>query len=357
MGGLNMAKDVAITPDRLRALATSICKAAGSADDEAKCVADNLVDANLTGHDSHGVGMLPIYIDAVRRGVLELGMKLTVVSQTAATLVVDGNRGYGQTIMTDATELLCAKAKTAGAAVMALRNTHHIGRIGAWAEQTARHGLASFFVVDVAGVDAKVAPTGGREGRLGTNPICIGLPVKGRAPIVADMATSQIAVGKVRVAFNKGVPVADGILIDSEGKPTNDPGVMFREDRPSGALLTMAAHKGYALSALIELFSGALGGGGTIASIPPTTRRITNNAIAVAIDPAALGTDDYITGEAEKLEAWLKSSPGDVMLPGEPELRARKARAASIPIDAGNWAALAELARSLQIDPDSYLKA
>ena len=131
---------------------------------------------------------------------------------------------------------------------------------------------------------------------------------------------------------------------------------MFREDRPSGALLTMAAHKGYALSALIELFSGALGGGGTIASLPPTTRRITNNAIAVAIDPAALGTADYIADEAARLEAWLKSSPGDVMLPGEPERRARAARAKSIPIDSGNWLQLAELARSLKLDPDAYLK-
>lgn len=348
--------DVSISPARLRELGTAICRASGSDEAEARAVSDNLVDANLTGHDSHGVGMLPIYIDAVRRGVLALGMKPTVVSQTAATLVVDGNRGYGQTIMAAATDLLCAKAKTAGAAVLALRNTHHIGRIGAWAEQAARHGLASFFVVDVAGVDAKVAPTGGREGRLGTNPICLGLPVTGGPPIVADMATSRIAVGKVRVAYNKGVPVEDGILIDADGKPTNDPGVMFREDRPSGALLTMAAHKGYALSALIELFSGALGGGGTIASLPPTTRRIINNAIAVAIDPAALGTADYIAGEAARLEAWLKSSPGDVMLPGEPERRARAARAKSIPIDAGNWEQLAELARSLKLDPDAYLK-
>jgi hypothetical protein len=184
--------------------------------------------------------------------------------------------------MRDATELLCAKAKDAGAAVLALRNTHHIGRVGAWAEQAAAHGLASFFVVDVAGVDAKVAPTGGIAGRLGTNPICLGLPVKGHAPIVADMATSQIAVGKVRVAFNKGVRLPPGILIDHEGKPTTDPATMYTH--PAGALLTMAAHKGYALSALIELFAGALGGGGTIATWQPEETRILNNAIGVAID-------------------------------------------------------------------------
>jgi len=355
MGGVTMA-DISVSPTRLAELATAICRAAGSDENEARAVADNLVDANLTGHDSHGVGMLPIYIDAVRRGVLALGMTPKVVSRTAATLVVDGQRGYGQTIMAASMDLLCDQAKTAGAAVLALRNTHHIGRIGAWAERAAAKGLASFFVVDVAGVDAKVAPHGGREGRLGTNPICLGLPVPGGHPVIADMATSRIAVGKVRVAYNKGVEVEPGSLIDGDGKPTNDPGVMFAPGGPTGALLTMAAHKGYALSALAELFSGALGGGGTIASLPPETQRITNNAIAVAIDPAALGTADTIAGEAARLEAWLKSSPGDVLLPGEPERRHRAARARAIPMDAGNWAALADLARSLGLAPDGYLK-
>ena len=339
--------DIQISPDKLRAFGAALVAAAGSSAAEAKCVADNLVEANLTGHDSHGVGMLPIYLDAVKRGKVALGVSLKIVSQTAATLVVDGQRGYGQTIMRDATELLCAKAKEAGAAVLALRNTHHIGRVGAWAEQAAAHGLASFFVVDVAGVDAKVAPTGGIAGRLGTNPICLGLPVKGHAPVVADMATSQIAVGKVRVAFNKGVQLPHGILIDHEGKPTTDPGTMYTH--PAGALLTMAAHKGYALSALIEMFAGALGGGGTIATWQPEEQRILNNAIGVAIDPAALGTADFVAEEALKLEAWLKSGKGDVMLPGEPERRARQARAQSIPIDAGNWALLAELARGLGV--------
>jgi uncharacterized oxidoreductase len=339
--------DIQISPDKLRAFATALVAAAGSDASEAQAVADNLVEANLTGHDSHGVGMLPIYLDAVKRGKVALGAKLKVVSETAATLVVDGQRGYGQTIMRDATDLLCAKAKTAGAAVMALRNTHHIGRVGAWAEQAARHGLASFFVVDVAGVDAKVAPTGGIAGRLGTNPICLGLPVKGHPPVVADMATSRIAVGKVRVAFNKGVQLPPGILIDHAGKPTTDPGAMY--NHPAGALLTMAEHKGYALSALIELFAGALGGGGTIATWTPAETRIINNAIAVAIDPAALGTADYVADEAAKLEAWLKSSPGDVMMPGEPERRARAARAEAIPVDAGNWALLVELARTLGV--------
>jgi hydroxycarboxylate dehydrogenase B len=339
--------DIEIAPDRLRTFARALVAAAGSDAAEAACVADNLVEANLTGHDSHGVGMLPIYLDAVKRGKLALGATPKIVSETLATLVVDGQQGYGQTIMRAATDLLCAKAKIAGAAVLALRNTYHIGRVGAWAEQAAAHGLASFFVVDVAGVDAKVAPFGGIAGRLGTNPICLGLPVPGFPPIVADMATSRIAVGKVRVAFNKGVPVAPGILIDHEGKPTTDPATMYTQ--PSGALLAMAEHKGYALSALIELFAGALGGGGTIATWQPSETRIINNAIAVAIDPAALGTAETVAAEAQKLEAWLKSGQGDVMLPGEPERRARAKRAASIPIDAGNWGQLVELAKSLGV--------
>jgi uncharacterized oxidoreductase len=353
MAGVTVA-DIVITPARLTDLATAICRASGSDEKEARAVATNLVSANLAGHDSHGVGLLPIYIDAVRSGVLALGMTPRVVSRTAATLVIDGQRGYGQTVMSAAMDLLCDQAKSVGAAVLALRNTHHIGRIGAWAEHAACRGLASFFVVDVAGVDAHVAPHGGREGRLGTNPICLGLPVPGGHPVIADMATSRIAVGKVRVAYNKGVEVEPGSLIDGDGRTTNDPGVIFAPGGPTGALLTMAAHKGYALSVLVELFAGALGGGGTIASLSPETQCTTNNAIAVVIDPAALGTSDYIAGEAACLEAWLKSSPGDVLLPGEPERLSRAVRAEAIPMDAGNWTALADLAKSLGLDPESY---
>lgn len=348
---------VTIRPARARDLVADIARASGSPDAEARGLAENLVDANLTGHDSHGVSMLPLYLDMVRAGTMKLGASPSVVAETAATLTIDGNRGYGQTIMAQATDMLCAKAKTAGAAVLALRNTHHIGRIGAWAERAAGHGCASIFLVDVAGVDAKVAPHNGRDARLGTNPICLGFPRADRPPVVADMATSRVAVGKVRVALNKGEPIAPGLVIDADGKESTDPATMFRP--PMGALLTMGEHKGYALSAMLELFAGALAGGMTIATLTPSEKRIVNNCVAVAIDPVAFGTLDTMMAEADRLEAWLKASPprgGDpVMLPGEPELAARRARADGLPVDAGTWKLLVDLAAAYGIDAGGYL--
>lgn len=348
---------VTIKPSRARDLVEAIARASGSPESEAKGLAENLVDANLTGHDSHGVSMLPLYLDMVRAGTMALGASPKIVTETAATLVVDGNRGYGQTIMAQATDLLCAKAKKAGAAVLALRNTHHIGRIGAWAERAAGHGCASIFLVDVAGVDAKVAPHNGRDARLGTNPICLGFPRQGLPPVVADMATSRVAVGKVRVALNKGETIPPGLVIDAEGKESTDPATMFRD--PMGALLTMGEHKGYAISTMLELFAGALAGGMTIATLTPKEKRIVNNCVAVAIDPDAFGTRDTMTAEAGRLEAWLKASPprdtAPVMLPGEPELEARRARADGLPVDAGTWKLLVDLAASYGIDASRHL--
>ncbi|MCA0451757.1 MAG: malate/lactate/ureidoglycolate dehydrogenase [Proteobacteria bacterium] len=351
MGSVN------ITPKRAIDLVAAIAMASGSPESEARGLGENLVDANLTGHDSHGVSMLPLYIDMVRAGTMNVGAAPKIVAETAATLVVEGNRGYGQTIMAQATDMLCAKAKKSGAAVLALRETHHIGRIGAWAERCAKQGLASIFLVDVAGVDAKVAPHNGRDARLGTNPICLGFPRKGKPPIIADMATSRVAVGKIRVSLNKGERIAEGLIIDAEGKPSTDPATMFTD--PMGALLTMADHKGYALSVMMEMFSGALGGGSTIATLQPHLKRIVNNCIAVAIDPAALGTEDTMTAEADRMEAWLKASPkrgaDDILLPGEPELASRAKRAATFPVDDGTWKLLADIARDYGIDAKQYL--
>jgi hydroxycarboxylate dehydrogenase B len=351
MGSVN------ITPQRAIDLVAAIAMAGGSPESEARGLGENLVDANLAGHDSHGVSMLPLYIDMVRAGTMKVGASPTIVAETAATLVVEGNRGYGQTIMAQATDMLCAKAKKSGAAVLALRETHHIGRIGAWAERCAAQGLASIFLVDVAGVDAKVAPHNGRDARLGTNPICLGFPRVGKPPVIADMATSRVAVGKVRVSLNKGERIPEGLVIDADGKPSTDPATMFRD--PMGALLTMADHKGYALSVMMEMFAGALGGGGTIATLKPELKRIVNNCIAVAIDPAALGTADTMTAEADRMEAWLKASPkrgpDDVLLPGEPELRSRAKRATTIPVDDGTWKLLDDIARDYGIDASRYL--
>src|SRR4029450_2103420 len=139
-----------------------------------------------------------------------------------------------------------------------LRNAHHLGRIGAYGEPCGRAGLVSIHFANVVGHEPQVSPWGGRERRMTTNPFCCVVPQESAPPIVLDMATSAIALGKVRVAFLKGEPVPDGVLVDAEGKPTNDAEVMYQA--PFGALGPFGQHKGYGLALMCELLGGALAG-------------------------------------------------------------------------------------------------
>jgi uncharacterized oxidoreductase len=231
-------------------------------------------------------------------------------------------------------------------AVLGLANSHHIGRIGAWAEQCLDAGLVSIHFVNVIS-EPIVAPFGGSDGRFVTNPMCVGIPMgAGADPIVLDFATSRIAMGKVRVAYNKGQPVLPGTLIDADGHPTNDPGTMFRE--PHGALLPFGEHKGYGLAVACEILAGALTGGITLHD-KPNPNAIINNMLSFVVDPERLGTAARLTAQARAFADWVKASPPApgqdagqrVMLPGDPERAWRRQRLADgIPIDATTWAQL-----------------
>ena len=216
-----------IAADRLRAFAQTVCSRAGCDAEEAAAIAGHLVDANLTGHDSHGVGMLTDYVPAMREGRLKLGRRVRIVRDQGAVVVLDGGIGVGQVLGREAMTIGIARARQHGVALVALQRSHHLGRIGAWAEQCAAAGLVSMHYVNVIGHRTYVAPFGGRDGRLATNPVCIGLPATDRPPIILDMATSKVAFGKIKVARNKGRPAPEGALLDPAGEPTTDPTVMF----------------------------------------------------------------------------------------------------------------------------------
>jgi uncharacterized oxidoreductase len=223
----------------LGALAARIFAAGGSADDEARLVADHLVEANLCGHDSHGVGMIPRYVHHLRAGSLVPNRRGRVLRDEGAIITYDGERGYGQVVAHAATDLAIRRAAASGIAVVALRNAHHIGRVGAYGEQSATAGMVSLHFVNVIGHEPLVAPHRGRDARLSTNPVCIALPAAepGR-PIVLDMATSKVAMGKVRVARNKGAALPPGLVLDAAGRPSTDPRVMFQ--KPTGACSSRA---------------------------------------------------------------------------------------------------------------------
>jgi len=326
-----------IPADRLSYLVLLAARAMGSSEAEAQDVADHLVAANLSGHDSHGVGMLPDYVRLLHAGLLVPNQTLALVADTGGVLVFDAARGFGQAMAKEAMRRGIERARATGSVVVALRNSAHIGRIGHWVEQCAAAGMVSVHFVNVADHAPLQAPFGCSDARLGTNPFAAGVPGAEGQPLVLDMATSTIAFGKARVARNKGVPVPAGALIDEHGRPTTDPTTYV--DTRQGALLAFGAHKGSGLAILCEVLGAAVTGGATIAPHHERKDGILNSMLSFILDGSAVGDPSRIARETAAVGEWVKTSPpapgfDEVLLPGEPERRARQRRLAEgMPID------------------------
>src|SRR5579862_3994441 len=272
------------SPQSLRALTSLIVGRMGSSADETEEVADHLVRANLAGHDSHGVGMLPAYVRLLQDGLLVPNQTADTMLDAGALLVIDARRGYGQRMAADAVRRAVGRAKELGACVLALRNASHIGRIGTYAELATRSGCAFTAFVNVADHHDVQAPWACAEPRLGTNPFCTAVPGPDGPALMLDMATTTIAAGKARVAFNKGVPVPDDCLIDDQGAPTNDPAGFIRDH--TGALLSFGRHKGSGLAVMCEIMAGAIGGGQRVGE--ECHGGILNSMLAIVIDVGRL---------------------------------------------------------------------
>lgn len=344
-----------IAADVLRAFATQIFRATGSEAGEAAIVADHLVDANLAGHDSHGVMRIGKYVDWHARGMVVANRHATVVRESPSHAVVDGAFGYGQVIAREAMDIAIAKTRAGGMCTVALRNAGHVGRVGAWAEQVAASGFASVHFVNTSGFGLLVAPFGGRDRRLSANPIAAGAPRRDGPPIVLDMSTSAIAEGKIQVALRRGEQLPPGCTIDAEGRPNRDPAVFYGP--LEGALLPVGGHKGYGLSVFCEIFSGALSGGRTSHPSNPTAGRLVNNMLSIVFDPEAFCGDEFFDDELDRFANWVKASPpieagGEVLLPGEVERRTRALREREgIPLEIATRRTIADSARSLGVEP------
>jgi hydroxycarboxylate dehydrogenase B len=334
-----------IPAQSLRAQVATVLIATGTSRQEAETVASNLVMANLSGHDSHGVGLLPRYVDAVLEGGLIPGNAAKATVDAGSLMNVDGQRGFGQVVGEQAMRLAIERAKGIGSCIMALSNAHHLGRIGHFAEMAVAEGLVSLHFVNVLARQV-VAPYGGADGRYGTNPCCIGIPLQGRAPFILDFATSRVAQGKMRVAHNQGKQVEPGLLLDEHGQPTTDPRVVVAPAIPGmfGSLIAFGEHKGYGMAVACELLGGALTGGGTAhAPIDPLRRAVYNGMLSILIDPVKLGTQAVFEQEALAFVDWLRAGPvapgfETVQMAGEPERAARLQREQDgISIDAQTW--------------------
>ncbi len=349
-----------IRHDALRAAVRLVVGGFGSSAAEVEAVTNNLVEANLTGHDSHGVGLLPMYADNYLDGGLKPNTGMAVVHDGGSMLRLDGQGGFGQVIGAQAMVLGIARAKAHGSCILAVGNSHHLGRIGAWAEMAAAAGLVSLHFVNVISRPI-VAPYGGADARFGTNPVTAAIPLRGREPFILDFATSVIAQGKTRVALNKGEQVPPDHLIDDSGRPTTDP--RYSVIPPFGAILTFGAHKGYGLAVLCELLGGALAAGMSLHGEASGPKRVLNGMLCVLIDPAGLG--DVAAFEAQALafvDSVLASPPREgfdrVRLAGEPERESRARRmAGGLPVDATTWQHIVAAALRLGVDPAAVNRA
>jgi uncharacterized oxidoreductase len=335
--------DIRIAAGSLAEFTNAVLTAAGSDPEEAQIVAAHLVEANLKGHDSHGVGMLPQYWRNLVSGNLVPGRHAEVAVDSGAIRVFDGGRGYGQIIAREATAWAIEKVRSDGIGMYGLRNSHHVGRVGTYGEQAAAAGFASIQFVNVLSPSARQAPFGGREGRFGTNPVCIAFPPVGDIPaFVLDFATTALAVGKIRVAHNKGAALPAGTYIDDDGHETTDPSVLLRDRK--GALLSFGGYKATGLALACELLAGVLTGSGANRQPPSTRPDITNGMLSIVFDPARLTGAEMLHEEVGAVLGWVRSSrprfPGErVLIAGEPEMIAMaERREHGILFDGQSWA-------------------
>src|SRR5882672_1164927 len=325
----------------------AIMRGAGCGASEADTIARRLVDSNCVGHDSHGVLRVGKYLEWVREGWLRPNQPPSLIVDTDTLAIVDGNRGFGQVIGEFATRLGIAKAAKTGIALIGLRNCGHLGRVGDWAEMAAAEGQVSLHFLNTSGAQ-RVAPFGGSDRRLSTNPISIGIPVDAGDPVILDVTTSMVAEGKLMVAVNKGEEVPKGWIIDRDGAPTTDPKAFY----DGGALLTVGGHKGSGLSIVTDLLAGAVSTG---RSSDPDDPILRNNLLSIFIAPRVYAPDGWVTAEARRFVDWVKASPPmnaaePVLAPGDIERRTRAERLRSgVPIDDKTLADLISAAGSVGI--------
>lgn len=335
------------SPRELRTAAYEWLLATGSSAEEAGIVTDHLINANLRGHDSHGVGMIALYSDLIADGRLHPNTPARLLKDGGSILQFSGDRGYGQRVGYEATKAAIARAKENGICMYTIANTCHLGRIGTYGEQCADAGMVSIHFVNVTHYIPLVAPWGGSDARFGTNPFCCAIPkTEKNQRFILDFATSIVAMGKTRVAYlaKKQFPIP--VMVDSKGQPTTDPKVMWED--PMGALLPMGLYKGAGLCFACELLAGLLSTGGT--NSPELVERdgtIMNNMTSFVINPEALCDLAWMKREMDSMIEYVKASPeadpvgNPILCPGEIEMQRTKDRTENgVEISEGEWAAI-----------------
>ncbi|MBI2192367.1 MAG: Ldh family oxidoreductase [Planctomycetes bacterium] len=336
--------------EELRELTRAIFAAAGAQPEETTVVAQALVDANLAGHDSHGVLRIPEYVRWMEQKWIVPGAPIRVVRETPALAVLDGGWGFGQVVGRKAMAVAMAKAEAAGVGVASVSQCCHIGRVGDYPRIAADRGMAAILFVNTHGGGKLVAPWGGRERRLSANPISIAVPGRGGPPLVLDISTSAIAEGKVRNLMYRGGRLPEGCLLDASGQPSTRPADLYGP--PPGALLPFGGHKGFGLGFMTDILAGALSGAGCSR---PETDRVGNSFLAIVLDVRQFRELSAFEEDVRRFVDYVKNCPPapgceEILIPGEPEAReqARRQRE-GISLPEETWRLIAETAGRYEV--------
>ena len=334
-----------IEPAKLRQIAQELFVNANVPEEDAKIFARLCVGANLAGHDSHGVIQIPTYIDRIDRGHINPKASYDIVKETPTTTVVDGNWGIGYVVTERLMKMTIEKAKEQNVAAATVYRQSHVGRLGAYPLIAEAEDMIAFITADSGRSAKAVVPFGGRDKRLGTNPISFAIPSNLEGPYFLDMATSAVAAGKINLAKARNKQIPLGWVVDQSGNETTDPNAL----EAGGAILPLGGpegHKGYGLSSVVEIFSGLLTGLGF--GHDPSGRHNDGCFMAVFNVSAFRELADF-KKEVTDFAMYLKSSkpaPGftEVFYPGELEyLREIELSKNGISIEESTWITLMQL--------------
>lgn len=326
--------------------------AKGVSESEANVVAAELCEANLVGHDSHGIMRIVQYAQMMDDGYVRPGQPFEVLRETPVIAVADGHFNFGQVTAMEGLRLGLAKAQAAGTATILLRNCNHVGRLGSYTHRAARAGMVAMMAVNAPGPGG-VAPFGGKDRRLGTNPISIAAPC-GDDALVLDMTTSATAEGKLRVSYQKGESISEGLIIDGYGRPSTNPADYYT--KPYGAILPLGGalmgHKGFGLSVMIDVVCGILSGSGVARDdLPRGANGVWLHLLNIE---EFLPRAEYDTW-MQRYVTHLKECPRlpgveEILLPGEIEVRRRQERErGGVPIPDETWRQITDLAATLGV--------
>jgi LDH2 family malate/lactate/ureidoglycolate dehydrogenase len=337
-----------VDPPSLHRLIAAVFQAVGATELDAETIARHMVGANLAGHDSHGVQLLPTYVGRVQRGDIVPGASYEVLDDAPTTARIDGHWNFGQVVSERAMSLAIEKAQAANVAAITVVHQAHVGRVADYPLMAAQAGLIGIMFCDSGKTAKQVVPFGGREARLGTNPLCIALPSDLEAPIFIDMATSAAAANKIAVYRNRGQQLPAGWIVDREGNPSTDPADFAN----GGALLPVGGgqgHKGYGLGFMVEVFTGLLTGLGF--GIDPSGRH-NDGSLMLVLNPAAFRPAETFRAEVASFARYIKETPPapgvkEVYYPGELEWHTAQQRRQGIPIDDATWSAVLQTVDTL----------